>query len=119
MSIEVPQPHPTDPEQAPEAHADAPAQRTLTVRRAPKFVPFIVLGGLNGLIVAGILTFTGEPNPDYSQQTVLGFVSVFCLPPGILLGALASLLFNWVSLKRTKRVVVERVPEDQPEQFLP
>lgn len=82
----------------------APASRHSRIRRAPKFVPFMAIGGILALITAGVTTFTGPPNPDYSQTTVLGFMSVFMLPFGLLAGALVALLLDWISVKRARDV---------------
>lgn len=80
----------------------APASRQNTIRRAPKFVPFMGIGAIIAAIAAAVTTYTGPPDPDYSQMTVLGFMTVFMLPFGLLLGALVALLLDWISVKRAR-----------------
>lgn len=90
-----------------------PERRNITIRRAPKVIPFLVIGALLGLIGAGIIAFTGPEGSDFSRGTVLGFFSVLLLFPGLLLGALAALLFDWISVRRSRNAVVESTEEEQ------
>lgn len=95
-------------------------QRQIQVRRAPRFVPFLVLGGVLGLIAAGIAAFAGPANPDYDRGTVLGFFSVLFAIFGVLLGALVALVLDRISVRRSRQATVQAlgpeeqdVPEDQ------
>lgn len=90
-----------------------PERRNVTIRRAPKVIPFLVIGALLGLIGAGIIAFTGPEGSEFSRGTVLGFFSVLLLIPGLLLGALAALLFDWISVRRSRAAVVESTGEEE------
>ncbi|WP_051441644.1 hypothetical protein, partial [Arthrobacter sp. H14] len=90
-----------------------PERRNVTIRRAPKVIPFLVIGALLGLIGAGIIAFTGPEGTEFSRGTVLGFFSVLLLIPGLLLGALAALLFDWISVRRSRTAVVESTGEEE------
>jgi hypothetical protein len=90
----------------------APERREITIRRAPKFVPFLVVGGLLGLIAAFIITFAVPENPDFTRGSVLGFFAVLLALPGVLIGALAALLFDFISVRRAKRATVESTGDD-------
>ncbi|GAB3256110.1 hypothetical protein [Arthrobacter pigmenti] len=87
--------------------SSAPERRPVTIRRAPKIIPFLVLGALLGLICAGIIAFTGPESGQFSRGTVLGFFSALLLIPGLLLGAIAALVFDWLSVRRSRKAIAE------------
>jgi hypothetical protein len=94
--------------------AQAPAQRRrLTVRRAPKYVPFLVAGALVGVIVAGALTLMSNGAKQFDAGSVFGFFAVLLMLPGIGLGAVAALVIDRRSVRRAGTAVVESVPEDE------
>jgi hypothetical protein len=87
--------------------SSAPERRPVTIRRAPKIIPFLVLGALLGLICAGIIAFTGPESSQFSRGTVLGFFSALLLIPGLLLGAIVALVFDWLSVRRSRTAMAE------------
>jgi hypothetical protein len=96
--------------------AQAPAERReITVRRAPKYVPFLILGGLLGVAAAAIISYGLPANESYDPNTVFGFFMVLCSAGGVLLGAVAALLLDRLSVRRAQHAVVESVPDTEPE----
>lgn len=88
-----------------------PSQRQISVRRAPKYVPFLVAGGVLGVIVAAITSYA-EPAPqNYTQGSVFGYFLVLFAAGGVLLGGLVALVLDRVSLRRSQRATVEEVEE--------
>ncbi|GAB2762831.1 hypothetical protein [Sinomonas soli] len=88
-----------------------PSQRHISVRRAPKYVPFLVAGGLLGVIAAAVTSFA-EPAPqNYTQGSVFGYFMVLFAAGGVLLGGLAALILDRVSLRRAERATLEEVEE--------
>lgn len=88
-----------------------PSQRQISVRRAPKYVPFLVAGGVLGVIVAAITSYA-EPAPqNYTQGSVFGYFLVLFAAGGVLLGGLVALVLDRVSLRRSQRAIVEEVEE--------
>lgn len=88
-----------------------PSQRQISVRRAPKYVPFLVAGGLLGVIAAAVTSFA-EPAPqNYTQGSVFGYFMVLFAAGGVLLGGLVALVLDRVSLRRSERATVEEVEE--------
>jgi hypothetical protein len=89
---------------------------TVTVRRAPKYAVFVVLGAALGLLVAMILTFSfndpdaTSPNTGlvYSTGQVFGFVALVCITVGVALGGIVALLFDRALSRRTRRLTVDR-----------
>ncbi|CAI3804513.1 hypothetical protein [Pseudarthrobacter sp. MM222] len=93
----------------------APERREVTVRRAPKYVPFLVLGGLLGFALAAFLAYGAPGNESYDPGTVFGFFLVPCAAGGAILGAVVALLLDRLSLRRAQHAVVEAVPDSVPD----
>lgn len=88
----------------------APERRGIMVRRAPKFVPFMGLGGVLGIIVAAFVAYGIPGDESFDTGAVFGFFLVTFAAGGVLLGAIAALILDKVSVRRSRRAVVESVP---------
>jgi hypothetical protein len=88
----------------------APERRGITVRRAPKFVPFMGLGGVLGIVVAAFVAYGIPGDESFDTGAVFGFFLVSFAAGGVLLGAIAALVLDQVSVRRSRRAVVESVP---------
>jgi hypothetical protein len=86
-------------------------RREITVRRAPKYVPFLILGGLVGIAVAAVIAYGRPGNETYDPGTVFGFFMVLCGAGGVILGAITALILDRLSIRRAQHAVVEAVPE--------
>ncbi|WP_347108538.1 hypothetical protein AAHB33_16830 [Paenarthrobacter sp. S56] len=93
-----------------------PARREITVRRAPKFVPFMILGAIVGAIVAAIIAYGRPADPAFDASTVFGFFLVACVAGGVILFSILALVLDRVSVKRSQRAVVEAVPDSVPDE---
>jgi hypothetical protein len=91
-----------------------PTQRQISVRRAPKYVPFLVAGGIVGVVAAAFVSFTVPAPADYTQESVFGYFMVLFAAGGVLVGAIVALVLDRLSVRRTERAVVEEVDDDQP-----
>ena len=89
----------------------SPERREITIRRAPRFVPFLALGVIAGFIAALVVAYAGPADPTYTREATLGFFTVMFAIPGVWLGALAALLLDWISVRKSRRAVVERDEE--------
>ncbi|HWL78424.1 potassium transporter Trk [Microbacterium sp.] len=129
MADQAPSPTPDDsddrePRPTPPPHPEAARQHAeliedevenATVRRAPKYPVFLVVGAAFGLIVAMILTFTfngtSEESPTtglvYSQGQVFGFLLLICIPVGLALGGITALILDRVFSRRAHAVTVD------------
>lgn len=94
---------------------ESPARRDVTVRRAPKFVPFMILGAIVGAIVAAIIAFSRPADPEFDAPTVFGFFLIVCAGGGVILFSILALVLDRLSVKRTERAVVEAVPDSVPD----
>ena len=93
-------------------------QRQISVRRAPRYVPFIVAGGVLGIIAAAFVSFAAPAPKDYTQESVFGYFMVLFAAAGVLLGAITALVLDRISLRRAQRATVEEIedePADEPE----
>lgn len=88
-----------------------PSQRQITVRRAPKFVPFLITGGLLGAIAAIIFGSGGDLPDGYTNQSAFGYFLVLFVAAGVLVGGVAVLVVDRLSVKRARRATVEELPE--------
>lgn len=91
----------------------APERRSVTVRRAPKYVPFLVLGALLGIAVAAVIAFGLPGDESYDPGAVFGFFLVLFGIGGAILGAIAALVLDRLSVRRAERAVVESVADTE------
>jgi hypothetical protein len=74
-------------------------------------VPFLILGGIVGIIVAAVIAFALPGDPSYEPSSVFGFFMVLFGAGGVILGAIVALLLDRLSVRRAEHAVVEAVPE--------
>ncbi|AJT41979.1 hypothetical protein [Psychromicrobium lacuslunae] len=82
----------------------------VSVRRAPKYVPFLVAGGVVGLIATVIVAFA-VPNDQYDKGTIFGFFLVLIALVGVGLGGVVALIFDFFGRRRARQAVVEETTE--------
>lgn len=87
----------------------APERRQITVRRAPKFAVFLMLGALLGFLVAVAFALTGPESAEHTRISVLGFFTMLLVLPGLAVGGLTALLFDRASIRQAQRATVEAV----------
>ncbi|MBW4094787.1 MAG: hypothetical protein HIU81_05030 [Acidobacteria bacterium] len=92
----------------------APERRTVTVRRAPRIVPFLVAGAVLGVLVAAIVTLAGPGSVQFDRSTVFGFFAVIFGMLGVGVGAFAAIILDRVSVRRSQRAIVEAAPDAAP-----
>ena len=94
----------------PETTAGEP--RKLKVRRAPKYVPFMIAGALAAVVTAAIFTSVAPPSEEFETSAIFGFFTVLLLIPGVILGSIAALILDRRSVRRSKTLVVQPLPDD-------
>ncbi|UEL28232.1 hypothetical protein [Pseudarthrobacter sp. L1SW] len=90
-------------------------RREVTVRRAPKYVPFLILGALVGIGAAAVAAYAVPANPSFDAGAVFGFFMVLFAGGGAILGAVLALVLDRRSVRRQERAVVEAVPDSEPD----
>ncbi|MDO5634597.1 MAG: hypothetical protein Q4G34_06975 [Micrococcus sp.] len=93
------------------------AQSTYAVRRAPRLGVFFILGALSGAllgVVVGLLLHAGATPPldpftgyPLALSSTLSITVIVCLILGLLLGAIAWLITDRRSRRRTSTYVLE------------
>ena len=80
---------------------EIPAERReVTVRRAPKYVPFLILGALVGVVVAAVVAYALPGDESFDRGAVFGFFLVMFGAGGAILGAVAALVLDRRSVRR-------------------
>ena len=98
------------------AFEQTPAERReVTVRRAPKYVPFLILGALAGIVAAAVVAYAAPGDSTFDPGAVFGFFLVMFAAVGAILGAALALILDRRSVKRQERAVVEAVPDSEPD----
>ena len=83
----------------------------VTVRRAPKFPAFIIVGGGVGAIVTLILTSLYPADPSVGFGALFAYFALYGVTGGIVLGALLAIILDRVLARRAKTVTVEVTSE--------
>ena len=79
---------------------------SVTIRRAPKYGPFMIVGGGIGAIATFILTMAFPIDPSVGFGALFGYFSLFGIPAGVAVGALVVLLVDRSSSRRAKHATV-------------
>lgn len=80
----------------------------MVYRRAPKITPFLVSGGLFGVVVAFFWVAVQGPAQEYSQGQTLGFIAALFATIGVTLAALWWLLLDRRSKRQAATVYARR-----------
>lgn len=76
----------------------------LSIRRAPKYLTFIILGGVVGIIAGFILNAVSEQS---TGAPILGYLIVFCSGLGVGLGVIVALVLDRILRRKSKVVKAE------------
>lgn len=76
---------------------------TVRIRRAPKFLPFMSVGVIFGVILAFVVEAM-IPQELKTGASILGVLVVYLGGAGLLSGTLMALGFDWISRARAKEV---------------
>ena len=92
--------------------SDSTTPTEVTIRRAPKYPIFLILGGALGSIVTLVLTMLQPADPNVGYAALFGYFLLYGLPAGVLLGALVAIVLDAISRRTAKRGVAERTTVD-------
>jgi hypothetical protein len=84
---------------------------TAKIRRAPKFIPFMLTGVLFGGVVAIVLSLS-ITTQDGKTGGFLTQLLVYCLGLGAGLGVVAAVIFDAVTARRAKDVQVSKTASE-------
>lgn len=80
----------------------------VSVRRAPKIGAFLAVGTALGIIVTLVLTSAFPVDPQVGFGATFGYLLLYGIPAGLVLGGVVALLLDWRSRRRARTVVAER-----------
>ena len=83
------------------------AKEKVQIRKAPKFLPFLILFAVIGVIIALILN-ASVSDVDRTAQPVLGVLMAYLAGIGGAFGLVFALVLDFISRKRSKTVEAER-----------
>ena len=87
--------------------SEQPEVEQVTVRRAPKYPAFLIVGGGLGAIVTLILTSLYEVDPAVGFGATFAYFCLFGIPTGVVIGAVLALILDRRATKRARQVGVE------------
>jgi hypothetical protein len=94
--------------------SDAPEPEQVTVRRAPKFPAFMIVGGGIGAIVTFVLTALQPVDPAVGFGALFAYFSLFGVTAGVLLGAVLALILDRRATRRATGATAERETVARP-----
>lgn len=80
----------------------------VSLRRAPKYSAFMIVGGGLGAVVAFVLTAVRPVDPEVGFIPLLALFALFGIPLGVAVGALIALLLDRRSRARARTITAER-----------
>ena len=82
----------------------------LKIRKAPKFLPFLLAGGAIGLIAAFILNGFSTAEQT-GAESILGFLIGWMTALGAAVGIVIALLLDWLLRRSSKEVEATKLKQ--------
>lgn len=82
---------------------NSPTPDPTPVHRAPRVLPFVLIGTVLGVALAGLVTVMGPSSPMYSPGRSFAFLAVMFGIAGLLLGGVVFAIVDAIALKRSER----------------
>ncbi|WP_205761784.1 hypothetical protein [Arthrobacter mobilis] len=82
-------------------------RRELSVRRAPKFTPFLAAGAVLGVVAAAVVALAGPENAEFTRGSIFGFFAVLFGTAGLLAGGIVALVLDRLSVRRAELILAE------------
>ena len=71
------------------------------IRRSPKFLPFLITGGVIGVIVAFILGLS-IPEQQRTAEPIITYLVAYGAGIGVVAGIVAAVIVDWIGVARAK-----------------
>lgn len=84
----------------------------VSIRRAPRYPTFLILGAGLGAVVTFILTASFRADPAVGFGALFGYFAIYGVPTGALLGAVVALILDRVSSRRARTITVAHTTVD-------
>ena len=93
---------------------DAANETEVRIRRAPKYGPFIIVGGGVGAIVSLIITSLFPVDPEVGFAATYGYFALYGVTAGVTIGAVIAIIIDRVTLRRARTVSAEQTTVEAP-----
>jgi len=80
----------------------------VSIRRVPRFLPFILTGGILGVLVA-LLIGLSIPEEQRTAEPIVTFLMAYMGGIGVVLGIVAALILDRVGQARAKRAEATKI----------
>lgn len=80
----------------------------VTVRRAPRFPRFIIIGAGLGAIGSFVGTVGFDIDPQVGFGATFGFLLLFFVPTGVAFGTIVAVIFDGIATRRAKTLAAEK-----------
>ena len=85
-----------------------PIKETVEIRRAPKFFPFLMTGGIFGLVLAILLFLSTGQSGSKDWASLLGVMVLFLTALGAFGGLYLAVVFDRVNRSKSKRTTATK-----------
>ena len=99
-------------EQHPATPSPADQGVEVQIHASPKFWPFILTFAVFGALVGLIIGLLGEPSQEYTRASASGFFAIFGAGLGVGIGALAYVIVDRVTSRKTTKHLAVPLAED-------
>lgn len=79
------------------------SSENVTIRRSPKFLPFLITGGVIGVIVAAALGLS-IPEAQRTAEPVITYLIAYGAGIGVVAGIVAAVIIDWIGTAKAKTV---------------
>lgn len=105
-----------DAPQQPSDDDDDLSPDEVTVRRAPKFSVFLIVGAMVGVVVSLVVTSLFPFDDGEGIASTYGYFALWGLTFGGAIGAVVAIVADRTSIRRARRVRAERERVDAPDE---
>ena len=95
--------------------SETPKGERVTVRRAPKFPAFMIVGGGIGAVVTFVLTALQPSDPAVGFGATFAYFALFGVSTGVVVGAVIALILDRRATKRATDATASRETIVHPE----
>jgi hypothetical protein len=82
----------------------------VTIRRSPKFLPFLITGGVIGVIVAVALGLS-IPAEQRTAEPVITYLIAYGAGIGVVAGIVAAVIVDWIGTAKAKTVEATKLEQ--------
>jgi hypothetical protein len=93
------------------------SEETLVVRRSPRYLSFIIVGGVAGALLALLLTLVYPPNNEFDPGQVFGFLLLGGVTVGVALSCLVAIILDRFVGRAATTVVADRLDTNSTRAF--